>query len=228
MNRRHIRRMALLLALLFLLTAALTTAAQAASLRRGARGDDVVTLQKKLKNWGYYSGAVDGVFGGQTEQAVIYFQRRNGLTPDGVVGEQTARALGMRLSGSSSSQSSAGTGASSGDVYLLARCIYGEARGEPYKGQVAVGAVILNRVRSSSFPNSIAGVIYQSGAFSVVSDGQINLSPDSTALKAAQDAMNGWYPTGGCLYYYNPDKTTNQWMRSRPIVTTIGEHVFCK
>lgn len=227
MRGRPVRRAALFLALLFLLAAVLASGAQAASLRRGASGDDVVTLQKKLKNWGYYSGTVDGIFGGQTEQAVIYFQRKNGLTADGIVGEQTANALGMQLSGSSSGDSS-GTGASSGDVYLLARCIYGEARGETYKGQVAVGAVILNRVRSSSFPNSIAGVIYQSGAFSVVSDGQINLAPDATAIKAAQDAMNGWDPTSGCLYYYNPDKTTNQWIRSRPIVTRIGAHVFCK
>ena len=161
----------------------------------------------------------------------MYFQRKNGLTADGVVGEQTAKALGISLSGGSSGGSggsSSSTSSGSGDVYLLARCIYGEARGETYKGQVAVGAVILNRVRSSSFPNSIAGVIYQPGAFSVVSDGQINLSPNNTAVKAAKDAMNGWDPTSGCLYYYNPAKTSNRWIRSRPIVTTIGEHVFCK
>lgn len=207
--------------------------AQAASLRRGASGDQVITLQKKLKNWGYYSGSVDGVFGSGTENAVKYFQRKNGLTDDGVVGAATAKALGMSLSGSassgsSSSGSSSSSSGTSGDVYLLARCVYGESRGESYKGQVAVAAVILNRVKSSSFPNSIAGVIYQPGAFSVVNDGQINLSPDNTAIKAAKDAMNGWDPTSGCLYYYNPAKTSNKWIRSRPIITTIGEHVFCK
>ena len=153
------------------------------------------------------------------------FQKKNGLTVDGVIGPKTAAAIGITLSGSSSS---GGAGAAGGDVYLLAQCIYSESRGEPYKGQVAVGAVVLNRVKSSSFPNSIAGVVYQRGAFSAVDDGQINLKPDDTALKAAKDAMNGWDPTGGCLFYYNPAKTTNAWIRSRPIVVRIGEHVFCK
>ena len=190
----------------------------------------MITLQKKLKNWGYYFGSVDGIFGSQTEEAVRYFQRKNGLAVDGVVGPDTARALGMSLTGgsTSSSGSSSGTSSSSGDIYLLARCVYGEARGEPYKGQVAVAAVILNRTKNSGFPNSIAGVIYQPGAFSVVADGQINLSPDETALRAARDAMNGWDPTGGCLYYYNPDKTSNAWMLSRPIALRIGDHVFCR
>lgn len=231
MSRKHRHFLALLLAMTILLCA-LTPLSHAESLRRGSRGDQVITLQKKLKNWGYYSGSVDGIFGSATEQAVMYFQRKNGLTADGIVGPATAKALGMSLTGGSSGggggSSSSGTSSSSGDVYLLARCVYGEARGEPYKGQVAVAAVILNRVRSSSFPNSISGVIYQSGAFSVVADGQINLSPDSTALKAARDAMNGWDPTGGCLYYYNPAKTSNRWMLSRPIALRIGEHVFCK
>lgn len=225
------QRLLCLLLAVFVLLVAVSSTAGAAALRRGDRGDQVITLQKKLRSWGYYSGTVDGIFGGQTEEAVKYFQRKNGLSADGVVGEATARALGMRLSGGSGSGSSSGasgTSSASGDVYLLARCIYGEARGESYKGQVAVGAVILNRVDSASFPNSIAGVIYQPGAFSVVSDGQINLSPDNTAIKAARDAMNGWDPTSGCIYYYNPAKTSNQWIRSRPIVTTIGSHVFCR
>ena len=203
----------------------------AAALRRGDSGDDVTKLQKKLKNWGYYNGSVDGVFGGGTEEAVMYFQQKNGLTADGVVGNATAKALGLTLSGGSSSGSSGSSSSSqsaSGDTYLLAKCVYGEARGESYKGQAAVAAVILNRVKSSSFPNTIAGVIYQPGAFDVVSDGQINLSPNETAIKVAKDAMNGYDPTGGCLYYYNPAKTTNKWIRSRPIIVTIGQHVFCK
>ena len=115
-----------------------------------------------------------------------------------------------------------------GNLYLLARLVYGEARGEPYKGQVAVAAVVLNRVKSSQFPNSVSGVIYQSGAFSVVNDGQINLTPDETAIKAARDAMNGYDPTNGCLYYYNPAKTTNQWMLSKPVLLVIGNHSFFK
>ena len=236
MNSRQkhaaLKRLILMLSILLVVLLASEGISAAAALRRGDRGDDVISLQKKLKNWGYYNGTVDGVFGGKTEEAVISFQRKNGLTADGVVGANTAKALGMTLSGGSSSSGGGSSESSSssgnGDVYLLARCVYGESRGESYKGQVAVAAVILNRVASSSFPNSIAGVIYQPGAFSVVSDGQINLSPDDTALKAAKDAMNGWDPTGGCLYYYNPAKTKNAWIRSRPIITTIGGHVFCK
>ena len=227
--RRSLRHFLVLLLAMTVILSALTPLSLAASLRNGSRGDDVIALQKKLKNWGYYTGNVDGIFGSGTEQAVKYFQRKNGLTADGIVGPATAKALGLTLSGGSSGgSSSAGTSSSSGDVYLLARCVSGVARGEPYKGQVAVAAVILNRVKSSSFPNTIAGVIYQSGAFSVVADGQINLTPDNTAIKAARDAMNGWDPTGGCLYYYNPAKTSNKWMLSRPVALRIGEHSFCK
>ena len=231
-QKRLFAALVILLALVLALSA-LLPGAFAAALMRGSSGDDVIKLQKKLKNWGYYSGAVDGVFGSGTEEAVKYFQRKNGLTPDGVVGNATAKALGLTLSGGSSSGSSGSSGGSSsgsggGDVQLLARCVYGEARGESYKGQAAVAAVILNRVKSSKFPNSIAGVIYQPGAFDVVGDGQINLSPNNSALKAAKDAMNGYDPTGGCIYYYNPAKTTNKWIRSRPIIVTIGQHVFCK
>lgn len=223
--RTKLRWKAAALAALLLLAFALPVAADSV-LRRGSTGDAVVTVQKKLKQWGYYTGAVDGIFGSRTEAAVRYFQRKNGLTADGIVGKKTAAALGITLSGES------GTGGaqsgSDGDVYLLARCIHGEARGEPYKGQVAVGAVILNRVRSSAFPNTISGVIYQKGAFSVVSDGQINLTPGDSALKAARDALGGWDPSGGCLYYYNPQKTSNAWILSRPIMLRIGNHVFCK
>ncbi|MBQ9950475.1 MAG: spore cortex-lytic enzyme [Clostridia bacterium] len=201
--------------------------AQAAVLKTGSRGASVRTLQSKLKRWGYYNGSVDGIFGAQTESSVKSFQRSNGLSADGVVGDATAKALGMDIK-STQTSSSSNSGSNSSNVYLLAKLIYAESRGEPYKGQVAVGSVVLNRVESSSFPNSMAGVIYQSGAFSVVADGQINLSPNETALKAARDALNGWDPTNGCLYYYNPAKTSNKWIRSRPIMLTIGEHVFCK
>lgn len=188
--------------------------------KQGSTGTAVKTIQTKLKNWGYYTGSVDGIYGSLTTAAVKYFQRTNGLTVDGIVGAKTAAALGMSLSSSS-------TTSTSNDTYLLARLVYAEARGEPYTGQVAVAAVVLNRVKSSSFPNTISGVIYQSGAFSVVSDGQINYTPNDTALQAAKDAMGGWDPTYGCLYYYNPKTATSSWIRSRTVKLTIGNHVFC-
>ena len=222
------RKAALMLVLVLALCTVLQSTALAAALRVGSRGEEVRQLQTKLKRWGYYSGAVDGIFGSGTEAAVKQFQRKNGLTVDGIVGTATAKALGLTLSGSSSSGSSGGSSSSnaSGNLYLLARLVYGEARGEPYKGQVAVAAVVLNRVKSSKFPNSISGVIYQSGAFSVVNDGQINLSPDETAIKAARDAMNGWDPTNGCLYYYNPATATSKWLWTREVRLNIGEHSF--
>ena len=181
------------------------------------------TIQTKLKRWGYYTGNVDGIYGPLTKEAVKYFQRKNGLSVDGIVGPKTAAALGMTLSSSSSSSSSI----SSSDLNLLAKCVYAEARGESYVGQVAIAAVVLNRVESPSFPNTIAGVIYQPYAFTAVDDGQINLTPNSTAYKAAQDALNGWDPTYGCLYYYNPATATSSWIWSRQTVVTIGNHVFC-
>ncbi len=180
------------------------------------------TIQTKLKRWGYYTGNVDGIYGPLTTAAVKYFQRKNGLTVDGIVGPKTAAALGMTLSSSSSSSSSI----SSSDLNLLARCVYAEARGESYVGQVAIAAVVLNRVESASFPNTIAGVIYQPYAFTAVNDGQINLTPDSTAYKAAQDALNGWDPTYGAIYYYNPATATSSWIWSRKTTVTIGNHVF--
>lgn len=188
----------------------------------GSRGNEVTQIQTKLKRWGYYKGNVDGIYGSQTLEAVKYFQRKNGLTVDGIAGPATLKAMGIYSSSSSSSTSN------SSNVNLLARLIYGEARGESYTGQVAVGAVVMNRVRSSSFPNTISGVIYQSGAFDVVSDGQINLTPNSTAKKAAQDALNGWDPTYGAIYYFNPATATNKWIWSRPMTITIGKHRFCK
>lgn len=189
----------------------------------GSRGDEVRQIQTKLKRWGYYNGNVDGIYGTQTLNAVKYFQRKNGLTVDGIAGPATLKAMGIYNSSSSSSSTS-----DSSNVNLLARLIYGEARGEPYTGQVAVGAVVLNRVKSSSFPNSISGVIYQSGAFDVVSDGQINLTPNATAKKAAQDALNGWDPSYGAIYYFNPTTASNKWIWSRPMTITIGKHRFCK
>ncbi len=196
-----------------------TSAVQTLVLKQGSAGDDVKTVQKKLKNWGYYTGSVDGIFGKQTKEAVKYFQRKNGLSVDGIVGKKTLKALGMSDSSSDGMYASA-------DINLLARLIYAEARGESYTGQVAVGAVVLNRVKSASFPNSISGVIYQPYAFTCVQDGQFNLTPNATAKRAAQDAMNGWDPSYGALYYYNPDVATSTWIFSRQTVVTIGKHVF--
>ena len=189
----------------------------------GSRGSEVTQIQTKLKRWGYYKGNIDGIYGSQTVEAVKYFQRKNGLSVDGIAGPKTLAAMGIYSSSSSSSSSS-----NSSNINLLSRVIYGEARGEPYAGQVAVGAVVLNRVKSSSFPNTISGVIYQSGAFDAVSDGQINLTPDSTAKKAAQDALNGWDPSYGAIYYFNPSTATNKWIWSRPLTVTIVRHRFCK
>lgn len=198
--------------------------AEAAVLKQGSKGDLVKTAQTKLIKWGYLTGKADGVFGAKTKAAVVKFQRKNGLTADGVIGTRTAQALGISLSGNTSSSSQT---TSSTDLNLLARVVYGEARGEPYTGQVAVAAVVLNRVKSSSFPNTVAGVVYQSGAFDCVSDGQINLTPNQSAYNAARDALNGWDPTYGCLFYYNPRTATSKWMLSRTIKLNIGNHAFC-
>lgn len=204
---------------------ALVQYASADLYKRGASGDTVREIQTRLKNWGYYSGAVDGVFGQATYNAVVSFQKKNGLTADGVVGAQTATAMGLSLTGTVAASSSAASSYES-DVELLARLIHGEARGEPYVGMVAVGAVVLNRVKSSRFPNTLAGVIYQAGAFDAVSDGQINLTPNEQSRRAARDALNGWDPTGGCLYYYNPATATSSWIWSREVRLTIGGHSF--
>ena len=190
----------------------------------GSRGEEVKKIQTKLKQWGYYSGNVDGIFGTETFNAVKKFQQKNGLTVDGIVGEKTLQALGITSNSNSSNSSSS----NNTDLNLLSRVVYGEARGEPYKGMVAVAASVLNRVADSRFPNTIAGFVYQSGAYTCVSDGQINLEPDETARKAAQDAINGWDPTSGCIYYFNPDTATSSWIWSRPQVLTIGKHIFCK
>lgn len=219
--------------LMLLLLAALvvvafsTTTANAAVVKSGSRGATVRTIQTKLKRWGYYNGNVDGIFGSQTKAAVQYFQRKNGLTVDGIVGKATAAAMGVSLSGVASSGSASAGSISNSDLYLLSCCVYGEARGESYTGKVAVAAVVLNRVRSASFPNSISGVIYQQGAFTCVSDGQINLGTNDECTRAAQDALNGWDPTGGAIYYFNPATATSKWIWSRPQLITIGKHIFC-
>lgn len=185
--------------------------------------DEVKTVQTKLKRWGYYDGPITGYYGTLTTAAVKYFQRVNGIEQTGTVGPITAKALGMSLTAYSGSSTT-----SSSDLYLLAKCIYAEARGESYVGQVAVGAVILNRVKSSSFPNTISGVIYQPWAFTCVYDGQINLEPNNTAYQAARDALNGWDPTYGSIYYYNAATATSSWIFSRQTTIVIGKHTFAR
>ncbi len=202
-----------------------------AVLRQGSTGGEVKEVQRRLKQWGYYSGIVDGVFGAGTKRAVQAFQKKNGLTADGVVGRATYSALGMNdsydaLGGNDANGGGASSNYTSSDLYLMAKAIHAEGRGESYTGQVAIGAVILNRVKSPSFPNTVAGVIYQKGAFTAVDDGQINLEPNQTAYDAARDAFNGWDPTYGCLYYYNPAVATSAWIFNRQTVTVIGKHVF--
>lgn len=221
MTRRYrLFRAGALLCLTAILLAALTPAL--AAYRQGSRGEEVRTIQTKLKRWGYYTGSVDGIYGSETAEAVRYFQRQNGLTADGICGSRTLAALGM-------SSGSSGTAGRDDDFTLLCRMISAEARGEPYTGQVAVGAVILNRVKHPSFPNTVAEVLLQPGAFSPVSDGQFyTVAITDSARRAAQDALNGWDPTGGAIYFYNPDKSTSRWIFSRETVLTIGEHVFAK
>lgn len=216
------KRLFVLLSLLLVLslTAAVIGTQVSALSKYGSTGGEVTQIQQKLSSLGFYTGAVDGIYGSQTRDAVTAFQRSVGLTPDGIAGSKTLLYLG--LSGSSNNY-----GYSQSEIDLLARIISAEARGEPYEGQVAVGAVILNRVEHPSFPNTIAGVVYQSGAFSCVDDGQINEPVAESSKRAATDALNGWDPSGGCIYYYNPVTATSRWIRSRPIIVTIGKHVFC-
>ena len=218
------KRKKLILAIVLVFTVniliiALAQSAGADSYKVGSQGSTVQEIQKRLKSWGYYTGDVDGVFGSRTEKAVRWFQSKNGLTVDGKVGQQTLAALGI-YSGTSSSSSN-------GDVYLLARLISAEARGEPYLGQVAVGAVVLNRIDHPSFPNSLSGVIYQSGAFSCLYDGQFNQPVSDSAYRAAREALAGSDPTGGAIYYFNPATATSKWIWSRPLLIIIGSHRFC-
>ena len=188
----------------------------------GSSGDEVIKIQKKLTEWGYYSGNIDGIYGDLTFRAVKLFQSRNNLDVDGIAGPKTLQALSIPSNDKNTNSNY------DNNVNLLSRIVHGEARGESYTGMVAVAAVVLNRVSSSKFPKTIAGVIYQSGAFDAVADGQINLAPDKESIKAAKDALNGWDPTHGCLYYWNPSTATSKWVWSREIVTQIGKHVFAK
>ena len=184
----------------------------------GSQSEEVRLIQSKLKNWGYYKGEIDGIFGSETKKAVLAFQKKNGLTADGIAGKNTLAAMGIYGADDSNNSS---------DYSLLARIISAEARGEPYMGQVAVGAVVLNRVEHPSFPETLSGVVYQKGAFSCLYDGQFNEPISESAYKAATDSINGLDPSGGAIYYYNPKKSTNKWIFSRPIITTIGSHRFC-
>ena len=206
----------------------LSTALAAQVLEVGSSGSDVKKVQQRLIRYGYLSGEADGRYGEKTRDAVIWFQKKNGLTADGRVGAKTAAALGVTLSGASSTSAavSASTSYVSSDHRLLSKLVYAEARGETYKGQVAVAAVVLNRVSSASFPNTVSGVIYQSGAFSCVSNGSINATPNASCIRAALDALNGWDPTGGCLYYYNAKTAKDSWIFSRTVQTVIGNHSF--
>ena len=218
------------LTLAFIAACMVLPAQAAVVLEVGSSGANVVKVQKRLIQYDYLDGAADGKYGASTQAAVRLFQRRNGLKVDGKVGPSTAAALGVTLSssgGGTKTTSTTTASVTSSDHRLLSKLVYAEARGEPYKGQVAVAAVVLNRVRSSSFPNTISGVIYQKNAFSCVPNGSINNTPDSDAIRAARDAMNGWDPSGGCLYFYNPRATSDRWIRTRTVKTVIGNHSFC-
>lgn len=196
-----------------------STEAVPALSKMGSRGSEVKAIQEKLKERGIYTGSVDGVFGSATKTAVQKFQKQSGLTADGIAGPQTLKKLGVSIGTSPS--------ASEANVYLLARIISAESRGETYSGQVAVGAVVLNRVEHPSFPDTLSGVVYQPGAFTAITDGQFNEAIYDSAYQAARDALNGVDPSGGAIYYYNPDKTSNRWIRSRPVIKRIGKHLFC-
>jgi len=185
----------------------------------GSRGKEVTAIQEELKARGLFTVGVTGYYGEETRKAVLRFQKQQGISQTGIAGPVTLKALGI----------SVGTipPATEANIYLLARIISAEARGEPYTGQVAVGAVVLNRVEHPSFPDTLSGVIYQNGAFTAITDGQFNEPISDSAYRAARDALNGWDPTGGCIYYYNPKKTSNKFIWSRPVMLTIGNHRFC-
>lgn len=223
MTKYGIKRACIAIAVLFAVNIAVITFAQradAASYKRGSTGSVVSEIQQKLKDWGYYSADVDGIYGSRTEAAVQLFQQKNGLAADGKAGTETLAALGISSAGLIEQNTS-------GDVALLARLISAEARGESYEGQVAVGAVVMNRIAHPSFPNTLSGVIYQRGAFSCLDDGQFDEPVAQSAYAAARDAMNGYDPTGGAIYYFNPVTATSKWIWSRPLIVQIGKHRFC-
>ena len=223
MTKYGIKRACIAIAVLFAVNIAVITLAQnanAASYKRGSTGSVVSEIQQKLKDWGYYSADVDGIYGSRTEAAVLLFQQKNGLAADGKAGTETLAALGISSAGLIEQNTS-------GDVALLARLISAEARGEPYIGQVAVGAVVLNRMKHPSFPNTMSGVIYQPGAFSCIADGQFNEPVAESCYRAAREALAGSDPSGGAIYYFNPVTATSKWIWSRPLIITIGRHRFC-
>ena len=223
MTKYGLKRACIAIAVLFAVNIAVISLAQnadAASYKRGSTGSVVSEIQQKLKDWGYYSADVDGIYGSRTEAAVLLFQQKNGLAADGKAGTETLAALGISSAGLIEQNTS-------GDVALLARLISAEARGESYEGQVAVGAVVMNRIAHPSFPNTLSGVIYQRGAFSCLDDGQFDEPVAQSAYAAARDAMNGYDPTGGAIYYFNPVTATSQWIWSRPLIVQIGKHRFC-
>jgi N-acetylmuramoyl-L-alanine amidase len=217
-------------------------------LQQGSVGEDVFELQSRLKHIGFYNGKIDGVFGWGTYWALRNFQYEFGLPIDGIAGWQTKIKLANATKGAKitynaetgkanqapaknaqpATAKNTPNGFSQNDIQLMANAVYGEARGEPYTGQVAVAAVILNRLDSATFPNTISGVIFEPRAFTAVADGQIWLTPNETAKKAVLDAMNGWDPTGNALYYFNPDTATSAWIWTRPQIKKIGKHIFCK
>lgn len=224
--RKSVLTIAAVLAL-NILFAAWSQYAAADLYKKESSGATVTEIQTRLKAWGYYTGSVDGTYGSQTEKAVRYFQQSNGLSVDGQAGPETLAALGLPAGSGSGGGSGSSGGGNSGDVDLLARLISAESRGEPYEGQVAVGAVVLNRVNHASFPNSISEVIYQSGAFSCLYDGQFDQPVAESSYRAARDALNGWDPSNGAIYYFNPATATSSWIWSRPAIVTIGKHMFC-
>ena len=234
MNKKRILVFTVIFALVGMLAYAGNLFAQT-TLYWGSTGSDVSQVQSKLKSWGYYNGPVDGYYGASTFDAVKSFQAKNGLFADGIAGTRTLEALGISAAPAPGAASrnaptytpSRGVSARD-DVMLLARVVGGEAEGEPYEGKVAVAAVILNRVTSDQFPNTLAGVIYQPNAFESITNGVANRTPSAESVKAAQDAINGWDPTYGCIFFWNPSKPVSSWIWSRAIVTTIGAHVFAR
>ena len=206
----------LLLPVIFLLSIEENVSALSAY---GASGSEVRAIQERLQERGLYNGSIDGIYGTKTQTAVKAFQKQQGLTADGIAGPATLKRLNISIGSIPA--------ATEANVYLLARIISAEARGEPYSGQVAVGAVVLNRVEHPSFPDTISGVIYQDGAFTAIVDGQFDEPIAESAYRAARDALNGQDPSGGAIYYFNPDKTSNKWIRTRPVIKRIGDHLFC-